>query len=178
MRSKRITVGLVVAVLAGLLWVTSMAASGDSAHGEDIPTIQMGDFFFGVPGGPQVEYPPGTPGESILTITGGADGEIRLIIENVGMLLHEIRSPLFTATKEVKAEIIDANGNVVAEVEGSNLLELELAPGWKAELHIELAGAVKKSLAKDGNLIMTFELSCHVEGHYEAGMRALITIAP
>jgi uncharacterized cupredoxin-like copper-binding protein len=175
MRSKRITIGLAVAVVVGLLWLTlpSMAASE-----EDMPTIQIGDFFFAVLGGPQVEYPPGTPAESILTITGAADGEIELIIENVGMLLHEIRSPLFTATKEVKAEIIDAKGNVVAEVEGSNLLELELAPGWKAELKIKLAGAVKKSLAKDGNLIMTFELSCHVEGHYEAGMRALIQVAP
>ncbi len=73
---------------------------------------------------------------------------------------------------------MDGDGNVVAEVEGSNLLELELASGWKAELHIELAGNTKKSLAKDPDLTMDFEISCHVEGHYEAGMRALVTVAP
>ena len=80
------------------------------------------------------------------------------------------------AAKEVKAEIMDPNGKMVAESEGTDLLELELAPGYSAVLHIELAGAVKKSFKKDPNLALTYEISCHVEGHYEAGMRALVKL--
>lgn len=37
-----------------------------------------------------------------------------VVIENVGELLHEIRSPLFMAAKEVKAEIMNSEGEVIA----------------------------------------------------------------
>ncbi len=80
------------------------------------------------------------------------------------------------AAKEVKAEIMNSEGEVIAESEGTDLLELELAPGYSAVLHIQLAGAVKKSFLKDSDLVLSYEISCHVEGHYEAGMRALITL--
>ncbi|MBI3961396.1 MAG: hypothetical protein HY335_01485 [Deinococcus sp.] len=157
----------------------SLGPSHILAQGEDLPTILMGEFFFSVPGGSQAAFPPpDAPPQNILTISGAADGEIAFIVENIGAILHEIRSPLFMATKEVKAAIFDAAGNLVAESEGTDLLELELGAGFKAEVQITLAGAVAKSLAADPNLTMTFELSCHVEGHYPAGMRALITVAP
>ncbi len=66
---------------------------------------------------------------------------------------------------EVKAEFKNSEGEVVAASEGTDLLELELAPGYSAVLHIQLAGAVKKSFQKDPQLSLDYEISCHVEGH-------------
>ena len=53
---------------------------------------------------------------------------------------------------------------MVVESEGTDLLELELAPGYSAVLHIQLAGAVKKSFKKVPQLAFDYEISCHVEG--------------
>ncbi len=47
---------------------------------------------------------------SIMMISGAETGKLTLVIENVGEVLHEIRSPLFMAAKEVKAEIMDSEG--------------------------------------------------------------------
>ena len=65
---------------------------------------------------------------------------------------------------------------MVAETEGTDLLELELAPGYSAVLQIQLALAVRKSFKMDPKLTLDDEIFCHVEAHYEAGMRALITL--
>ncbi len=78
--------------------------------------------------------------------------------------------------KAVPESLGTQEGEMVVESEGTDLLELELAPGYSADLHIQLAGAVKKSFKKDPQLALDYEISCHVEGHYEAGMRALITL--
>ena len=81
-------------------------------------------------------------------------------------------------SKEQAESVVD----VVKQIDLSSLatkedlLELELAPGYSAVLKIKLAGAVTKSFKKDSSLVLDYEISCHVAGHYEAGMRALITL--
>ena len=165
-------------LIATIVAIGAYAANPAAADSLDkAPRIQMGEMFFAVPGGKRVAFPPSSrKPESILTVTGAETGMLTLVIENVGEAVHEIRSPLFMAAKEVKVEIIDSNGDMVAESEGTDLLELELAPGYSAILKIKLAGAVKKSFKKDPNLVLDYEISCHAAGHYEAGMRALITL--
>ncbi len=166
------SIGSVLSVVGVLIVGPTLAFAEEGA-----PRIQMGEMFFAVPGGKQISFPTGTAQpKSIMTIQGAETGRLTFVIENVGELLHEIRSPLFMAAKEVKAEIMDSEGEMVAESEGTDLLELELAPGYSAVLHIQLAGAVKKSFKKDPQLALDYEISCHVEGHYEAGMRGLITL--
>ncbi len=166
------SIGSVLSVVGVLIVGPTLAFAEEGA-----PRIQMGETFFAVPDGKQISFPTGkAQPESIMTIQGAETGELTLVIENVGELRHEIRSPLFMAAKEVKAEIMDSEGEMVAESEGADLLELELAPGYSAVLHIQLAGAVKKSFNKDPQLALDYEISCHVEGHYKSGMRALITL--
>ena len=134
--------------------VGSLAVGPTLAIAEErAPRIQMGEMFFAIPGGERVSFPVGeTQPTSIMTISGAETGKLTLAIENIGEVLHEIRSPLFMAAKEVKAEIKNSEGEVVAESEGTDLLELELAPGYSAMLHNQLAGAVKKSFQKDPQL--------------------------
>ena len=50
------------------------------------------------------------------------------------------------------------------EVEGEDIMEIELAAGRSAE--------VKFTPRKTGR----FEIGCHVEGHYEAGMKGTLTV--
>ena len=170
----RNTAGMLAAALVAVPILTVTPAIADEDH---VPAIQMGEWFFSVPGGPEMAFVPSeAQPQSIMVLTGAETGKIELMVENVGTVVHEIRSPLFMAAKEVKAEIFDAAGEYVAESEGTDLLELELAPGYSAVLHISLAGAVSKSFAKDPALTLDYEISCHSEGHYEDGMRALITL--
>lgn len=166
-------------LVVGLLFVALPSAVRADVVPFDasLPTILMGEMWFAVPGGPQVSYPPGTPPESILTLTGAASGELKFNVSNVGAaVLHEIRSPLFMAAKEVKVLLYDADDNFIAEFEATDSLEVELEVGFKATFIIQLAGAVKKGYQKDPSLSLDYEISCHVEGHYEAGMRALVTL--
>jgi uncharacterized cupredoxin-like copper-binding protein len=148
------------------------------AWAEEAPTIHMGEFFFAVADGPQQPFPPGTPPQSILTLTGGATGELEFVVENVGSMMHEFSGALLMIAEEVHVEVLDVEGNVVTEFAAPGLLELELAPGGMAEISIRLAEVIAESFSKDPELTMTFEVACHIPGHYEAGMRALITIAP
>ncbi|MBI1741972.1 hypothetical protein HYR54_02770 [Candidatus Acetothermia bacterium] len=176
---QRIVTTMRLIAIAGLFALTlSINLKPGVAQPSALPTIQMGDFFFAVPGGPHASFKPGTPAQNILTLSGGAKGKIELNVENTGNMLHIFLSPLLTASEEVKTQLIDASGKVVGEVESSELRELELQPKMKAKLEIMLADNIKESLARDPKLTMVFEISCHAEGHYEAGMRALITVAP
>lgn len=156
------------------------AGSGIAATNEinpNAPTILMGEMWFAVPGGPQIGFAPGENApDSIITVSGAETGKLEIVVTNVGNVLHEIRSPLFMAAKEVKVLFFDPDGVFIAEAEGTDMLEVELAAGYTAVFNIDLAGAVTKSFDKDPNLVLTYEISCHVTGHYEAGMRALLTL--
>lgn len=168
--TKKMTIGLLVAIVA-LALSGALQAQDEDAFDASLPTISMTEMKFN-----GANFPPGTPPENALTLTGGATGSLRFNVVNDGTVLHEIRSPLFLAAKEVKVLLFGPNDEFIAEFEATDLLELELEVGYKAEFQIELAGAVAKGYQKDGSLSLDYEISCHVPGHYEAGMRALITL--
>ena len=164
---------------ATALFVTAILAVSPAVaheHGK-APTIEMGEWFFAVPGGDQKAFPPGkAQPESILTLTGAGSGELILAFVNVGKIVHQIRSPLFMAAKEVKVEIEAPNGKIVSEVVGTDVLDITVPAGYTVILHVELAGGTKESFKKDPNLALQYEISCHTKNHYEAGMRALVTL--
>ena len=163
-------------VAIALSGTSYFAVAGDEID-PSAPTIQMGEMFFAVPGGSQISFVPGESApESIITLTGAETGDLTLVVQNVGKVLHEIRSPLFRAAKEVKVLFFDPDGHFIIEAEGTDMLEVELEAGYTAQFEIQLAGAVKKSFAKDPALALDYEISCHVAGHYESGMRALVTL--
>lgn len=178
MIDRRIAVGLMIAVVVGLFLVTLGNADGNHGPKEADVTIVLGEMFFAVEGAERKSFPPPTPPESIVTISGASDGEISILFKNVGQLLHEILSPLFLATIEAEVEVFDAEGHRIGKVESANLLEVYVEPGMMAKVTLELSDAIVDSLKKDPDLTMTFEIACHIAGHYEAGQRALITVAP
>jgi uncharacterized cupredoxin-like copper-binding protein len=110
-----------------------------------------------------------------IALQAGVPAEIRLI--NEGTLKHE-----FTAYVTPRGKVSDwdeyvmANtyfkdlGEVGAEFEGigavagTRVFEVEVQPGKEAEL--------KFTPTRKG----TFEMACHVEGHYEAGMKGLVVV--
>ena len=97
------SIGSVLSVVGVLIVGPTLAFAEEGA-----PRIQMGEMFFAVPGGEQISFPTGTAQpKSIMTIQGAETGRLNFVIENVGDHQHEIRSPLFMAAKEVKAEIMD-----------------------------------------------------------------------
>ena len=113
----RKSVGSVLSMVGVSIVGTTLAFAEAGA-----PRIQMGEMFFAVPGGERISFPTGSAQpKSIMTIQGTETGKLTLVSENVGELLHEIRSPLFMAAKEVKAEIMDSEGEMVAETEGTDL---------------------------------------------------------
>ncbi len=161
------------------LFVTAiLAVSPAVAHEhEKAPRILMGEMYFAVPGDEREAFPPGErQPESILTLTGAGSGEVILAFVNVGELMHQIRSPLFMAAKEVKVEIEAPDGEIVAELVGTDILQINVPAGYSAVFHIQLAGGAVNSFKKDPNLALEYEISCHALGHYEAGMRALVTL--
>ncbi len=87
------SVGSVLSVVGVLIVGPTLAFAEKGA-----PRIQMGEMFFAVPGGELISFPVGeTQPKSIMTIQGAETGELTLVIENVGELLHEIRSPGLTS---------------------------------------------------------------------------------
>ena len=102
----------------------------------------MGKMFFAIPEGARASFPVGeTQPTSIMTISGAETGKLTLAIENIGEVLHEIRSPLFMATKEVKADIKNSGGEVVAilSIQASNPSGAVVVclPSWVIPLHCE-----------------------------------------
>lgn len=168
---KKAVAALLVVLLMASGAVSLYSQTDEDAFDASLPTISMTEMKFN--GG---NFPPGTAPKSVLTLTGAATGELAFNVVNDGTVLHEIRSPLFLATKEVKVLLYTPDNEFIAEFEGTDTLEVELEVGYKATFKIELAGAVAKGYQKDATLSLDYEISCHVPGHYEAGMRALITL--
>lgn len=163
---------LFVAVLVG-------ASLQAQAQGTPPPVINLGDFYFAINDSEPISFPPGTPPQSILTVTGAAEGEVILFFHNdTEETTHEVLSTLFLAASKVATVIRDAEGDLIAEIVGPSLTEFELGPGWTIKVEITLAEAVVEAMEKDPDREWTFDLSCFVPGHYEAGMRALITLKP
>lgn len=167
---KKLTVGILSLAVA-LFAVASVMQADEDEFDASLPTISMTEMAFN-----GQNAAPGSPLASALTLTGAASGELVFNVVNDGTVLHEIRSPLFMAAKEVKVLLYTPDNELAAEFEATDALELELEVGYKATFKVALAGAVAKGYQKDPDLSLDYEISCHVAGHYEAGMRALITL--
>jgi len=183
MLSKRIAVGLLVAVVAG---VFSLSLPSNTATGEEqastATTIQLGDFFFKGPAGQSGAF--SAPEVNVATIGGAASGTIVLVFQNTGTLEHEVMSSLFFITTEAKIKSFDASGNEISKIESvGSLREVELQPGMRAEVTLVLDESLARSFEDDPNLSLQFEITCQVghgtlADHYRAGMRGLITLTP
>lgn len=178
---QRIVVGLLAAAVAG---VFSLGIESGKAGSPPMPadvTILLGEvpggMYIAVEGGPRRPFPPGTAMEVITTIRGAADGEITILFRNTGHHLHEILTPLFMTTTYAEAWFFDAQGRRIGKAEAASFLEIYLEPGVSARVLLQLADTITDSLAKDPALVLTFEIACHIAGHYEAGQRALIAVA-
>lgn len=180
MLTKRIAVGLLIALVAGLLSVTLPNGISSDAAQASTATIKLGDFWFGAAAN---QAPVGQPEPNIATISGAATGEITLVFENVGQVEHEVMVlGLFPATTEAVIKSFDANGNEVSKIETvSSLREVELQPGMRAEVTLVLDESIIRSFQDDPNLELKFEIACQVGhgtggDHYKAGMRGFITL--
>ncbi len=90
----------------------------------------------------------------------------KLILTNVDEIKHELAlnemgERIFTR----KVEIADADGNLVAEIKG-NIREVEVGPGKTVEWFIVPVQTTDEPV----------EITCEIEGHLEAGMRASVMI--
>lgn len=150
---------LAILVLSILAVVLNLAGASGAAKVQKV-TITLTEFKF-------------TPVR--ITLQAGVPAEIVLV--NRGKSEHE-----FMAYTTPKAKVSDwdeyimANtyfkdiGEVEGEFEGigavagTSIFELEVQPGKRAE--------VKFTPSRTG----TFEIGCHVEGHYEAGMKAVLVV--
>ena len=88
-----------------------------------------------------------------------------LVVTNVDPIKHEISlSEMGEKVFTRKVEISDKDGELVAEIKGS-IREVEVGPGWTIEWFI-----VPVQTMEEG------EITCELEGHYEAGMHASVVI--
>lgn len=149
--------GILVMALALVFLVLSLAAG---APKEQKVTITMKEYSF-------------SPAR--VTLQAGVPAEIVLV--NRGKIKHE-----FMVYQTPKGKISDWDGYIMpntyfkdmGEVEGefegfgsvagTRIFEIEVQPGKSA------------TIAFTPNRKGTFEIGCHVEGHYEAGMKAVFVV--
>lgn len=101
--------------------------------------------------------------DNYVFVTGQA---YKLVLTNVDEIKHELAlnemvERIFTR----KVEIADEKGNLVAEIKGT-IREVEVGPGKTVEWFIV-------PVQTTGNPV---EITCELEGHLEAGMRASVMI--
>ncbi|HEY3247096.1 MAG TPA: cupredoxin domain-containing protein [bacterium] len=153
MRSRGVLILIVIVALA-------VAVPAAGAPKVQKVTITMTDFKF-------------TP--ATVTLQAGVEAEITLI--NKGKVEHE-----FMVYPAPKSKVSDWDayimpntyfqnmGEVEGEFEGmgavagTSVFEVEVKPGKRAEL--------KFTPTRKG----TFEMACHAEGHYEAGMKGVLVV--
>lgn len=152
---KRLLVAGMVVALVGIL---SLAAPG-AIKAQKI-SITMTDYKF-------------TPNK--VTLQSGVPVELTLV--NKGKVDHEFmvypapkKAPedwdeyLMPNTFFQNMDEVEVEFPKQGAVAGTSLFEVELNPGKSATIHF--------TPNKKG----TFEIGCHVEGHYEAGMKGTLTV--
>ncbi|HEV8353002.1 MAG TPA: cupredoxin domain-containing protein [bacterium] len=150
-------IGVIAIVLALVLLVFGPAAGAPTVQKV---TITLTDFKF-------------TPG----TITLKAGVEAEIVIVNKGKVEHE-----FMVYPAPKGKVADWDAHIMPNtyfqnmgeikgefegtgaIAGTSIFEVEVKPGKTAVLIFT------------PNRRGTFEIGCHVEGHYEAGMKAVFVV--
>lgn len=90
----------------------------------------------------------------------------KIVLRNVDVIVHEFSAPelaLHSFTRKV--EITDESGELIAEIKGGNINEIEIGGGYEVEWFIV-------PVQTGENLPM----NCLIEGHTESGMFGTITI--
>ena len=143
-----------------LLLVAGLSLAATAAPKAQKVTLTMTDFKF-------------TPNK--VTVTAGTPVEITLV--NKGKVEHEFM--VYPAPKSKPGDwdeylipntYFQKMGEVEVEFEGqgavagSSIFEAEVKAGKRATVHFT------------PNRKGTFEIGCHVEGHYEAGMKGTLTV--
>ena len=149
--------------------LTLLLTIGFAQDGEKELTILMGEMFFQVEGAaPNAE------------IELGALVQYRVLFKNVGNEVHRAKFGRGLVEENETPSGYDVNlfddvfvsirawrdGRVVSRIITDRLIELDLEPGEELELIF--------TFPRDSR--GTWEIGCFVEGHYEAGMFAPVTV--
>lgn len=148
---------ILIVVLALVFLIFGLAAG---AGKEQKVTIILTDFKF-TPA--KITLRAGVPTEIVLLNKGKVEHEFLVYETPKGKITdwdeYAIANTYFKDMGEVEGEF-----EGIGAVAGTSIFEVEVKPGKRAEL--------KFTPARKG----TFEIGCHVEGHYEAGMKGTLTV--
>lgn len=150
---------IIIALVAMLLaFLPSWGAAG--AAKEQNVTITMTDFKF-TPA--LITLQSGVPAEIVLVNKGAVEHEFIVYKTPAGKIKdwdeYIMPNTYFKDMGEVEGEF-----EGIGAVAGTSIFEVEVMKGKTAEL--------KFTPTRKG----TFEMGCHVEGHYEAGMKGVLVV--
>jgi len=150
--------GLILIGAALLLLATSGWTAG--AEKAQTVTITLTEFAF-TPA--KVTLQAGRPAEIVLVNRGKVEHEFMVYTPPKGRVSDwdewVMPNTYFKNMGEVEGEFPG-----IGAVAGTSIFEVEVKPGKRAELKFT---PVRKG---------TFEMGCHVEGHYEAGMKGVLVV--
>ncbi len=150
---------LVVAVVAALLVFVTYGGATGAAKAQKI-TITMTEYKF-TPA--KISLQAGVPVEIVLVNKGKVEHEFMVYKTPTGKIddwdEYIMPNTYFQGMGEVKGEFAG-----VGAVAGTSVFEVEVAKGKTAELSF--------TPTQKG----TFEIGCHSEGHYEAGMKGVLIV--
>jgi uncharacterized cupredoxin-like copper-binding protein len=147
---------LAVAVLVVILSFSTATGAGK----EQKVSITMTDFKFAPS---RITLQAGVPAEIVLRNKGKVEHEFMVYTVPKGKVSnwdeYVMPNTYFQDMGEVEGEFPG-----LGAVAGTRIFEVEVKPGRSAEL--------KFTPTRKG----TFEIGCHVEGHYEAGMKGVLVV--
>ncbi len=150
---------LVIAVAAVLVVFFAYGITAGAAKEQKV-TITMTDFKF-TPA--MITLQSGVPAEIVLVNKGVVEHEFMVYKTPAGKIKdwdeYIMPNTYFKGLGEVEGEF-----EGIGAVAGTSIFEVEVMKGKTAEL--------KFTPTRKG----TFEMGCHVEGHYEAGMKGVLVV--
>ena len=150
---------LVIAVAAVLVVFFAYGITAGAAKEQKV-TITMTDFKF-TPA--LITLQSGVPAEIVLVNKGAVEHEFMVYKTPAGKIKdwdeYIMPNTYFKDMGEVEGEF-----EGIGAVAGTSVFEVEVMKGKTAEL--------KFTPTRKG----TFEMGCHVEGHYEAGMKGVLVV--
>ena len=149
--------GILVLALALVLLVFSLAAGAEK---KQKVTITMKDFSF-TPA--RVTLQAGVPAEIVLVNKGKVEHEF-LVYETPKRKVSDWDEYAMANTYFKNMGEVEGEFEGLGAVAGSSIFEVKVLQGKRAEL--------KFTPNRKG----TFEIGCHVQGHYEAGMKAVLVV--
>ena len=148
-----------IVLVAALVVFLTLGGAAGAAKREKV-TITLTEFKFSPAA---ITLKAGVPVEIVLVNKGKVEHEFLVYETPKGKVSHwdewVIPNTYFKDMGEVEGEFPG-----IGAVAGTSVFEVEVKPGKRAEL--------KFTPSRKG----TFEIGCHVEGHYEAGMKGVLVV--